>query len=117
MPMTRQEFIKRRDKQRKVGAVWGFIAFVILIGPIGFMAWLEPRREDLPVHVWTVLNVVAFSLMVAGLSLAWIMPSRLSKRLGLCCPECKKPVLGMSSLVIATGRCGHCGGRVLDDAA
>jgi hypothetical protein len=114
---TRQEFIKKRDKQRKVGGVCGLVALVILFAPVGFMAWFEPRRDELPAHVWAVLNVVAISLMVVGLSLVCIIPLRLSKRLGLCCPECKKSVLNMSSLVIATGRCGHCGGRVLDDAA
>jgi hypothetical protein len=115
--MTREEFIKTRDKQRKVGAVCGLFAMVILFAPLAFMAWLEPGRSELPAHVWTILNVAAISLMVGGLSLVCIILMRLSKRFGLCCPECKKSVLNMSSLVIATGRCGHCGGRVLDDAA
>ena len=114
--MTRQEFITKRNKQRNVGAVCALVALVILFAPVGFMAWLEPRRSELPAHVWSVLNFAAIALVFVGLSLVVIIPWRLKKRAGLCCPECKKSVLEMSSLVIATGRCGHCGGRVLDDA-
>ena len=117
MRLTRQEFIKRRDKQHKVGAICGVACLVILLGPLAFMAWLEPRHGELPAHVWPILNVAAVSVMVIGFLLACSIPLRLSKRFGLCCPECKKSVLSMSSLVIATGRCGHCGGIVLDDAA
>jgi hypothetical protein len=117
MCMTRKEFIQRGDKQRKVSALWALVALAMLIGPIGFMAWLEPRHGDWPTYIWTILHVVMIVLMVAGVTSSFIIPSRLSKRLGLCCPECKKPLLAMSALVIATGRCGHCGGRVLDDAA
>jgi hypothetical protein len=117
MRMTRQEFIRKRDKQRNTAAVCSLVALVIMFAPVGFMAWLEPRRDELPAHVWTILSVTAISLMVGGLALVCIISWRLSRRLGLCCPECKKPVMQMSSLVIATGRCGHCGGRVLDEAA
>jgi hypothetical protein len=114
--MTRQEFIAKRNKQRKDGAVCALVALVIIVAPVGLMAWLEPRRSALPAHVWSILNFAAIALMVVGLSLVVIFPWRLKKRAGLCCPECKKSVFEMSSLVIATGRCGHCGGKVLDDA-
>jgi hypothetical protein len=48
MYMTRQEFITKRAKQQKITAACSLIALVILFAPVGFMAWLEPRRGDLP---------------------------------------------------------------------
>ena len=114
--MTRQEFIKNRDKQRKTGIVSSLAMLVCLFAPVVFMAWLEPRRSELPEHAWTISNVAAITVMVVGILSSFIIQMRLTKRLGFNCPECKKSVFGMSALVIATGRCGHCGARVLDDA-
>jgi len=115
MRMTRQEFINIRATQRKTAAVCSVVALIFLFAPAGLMAWLEPSRSELPAHIWTILHYTAITLMVGGALLAVIIPWKSSKRLGFCCPECKKSVLNMSSLVIATGKCGHCGGRVLDD--
>jgi hypothetical protein len=115
--MTRQQFIQGRNRYRNAAAIGAVIWVVMFFGPVGFMAWLEPNRGELPPHVWLVLNVCAFAVMAAAWSFILIRTSRLTKRFGLQCPECKKPLFGMSSVVIASGRCGHCGGRVLDDAA
>ena len=115
--MTRQQFIQSRNRYRNAAAIGALVWVVLFFGPVGLMAWLEPNRGELPKHLWLVLNIGAFAIMVAALSFVWIRTSRLPKRFGLRCPECKKPVVGMSSLVIATGRCGHCGGKVLDEAA
>ena len=115
--MTRQEFIQSRNRYRNAAAFSALIWVILFFGPIGFMAWLEPNRGELPVTIWRALNLGAFVIMAAALAFVWIRSSRLIKRFGLCCPECKKPVVGMSSLVIATGRCGHCGGKVLNDTA
>jgi hypothetical protein len=38
------------------------------------------------------------------------------QELSLFCPHCKKALLGISfKIVVASGRCGRCGGIVLDD--
>src|SRR6266404_5076613 len=115
--MTRQQFIQSRNRYRIEAAIGALVWVVLFFGPIGLMAWLEPSRGGLSAPVWRALSVGALAVMVASLSLVWIRTLRLTKRLGLRCPERKKPVIGMASLVIATGRCGHCEGKVLDEAA
>ena len=116
MFITRQEFIERRDKQRKISGIWSIVLLLLMFGPVCFMAWLEPRRHDLPAHVWTFLSYTTIFLIFGVLASIYINTWRLTRRFGVCCPECKKSVMQMQALVIATGRCGHCGGRVLDDA-
>jgi len=115
--MTRQQFIQGRNRCRNSLAIGTLVWAVLFFGPAGLMSWLEPRRGDLPSHIWLGLNICAFSIMAASLLFVWIRTLRLNKRFGLQCPECKKPLLGTSSIVISSGRCGHCGGKVLDDAA
>jgi hypothetical protein len=115
--MTRQEFIQNRNRYRNAVAVVVLIFVFLFWGTIFLMAWLQQNRSDSLMNIWPALNVGAFAIMVAAFSFLWIRTSRLITRFGLRCPECKKPVFGMSRLVIATGRCGHCGGKVLDDTA
>jgi hypothetical protein len=114
--MTRLEFIAKRDKLRKLALICGLVGLVGFIAPVCFMSWLEPRREDLPAHLWSVLNFAALAIWFVGMTAFFIIQWRLTKRAGHCCPACKKSVIEMSSVVIATGRCGHCGAKVLDDA-
>jgi len=113
--MTRQEFIKNTNRYRNAVTVSALVALVCLFVPVGFMAWLDPNRSELPHHVWTILNIAAFVVIAAGYAFMFVRMSRLSKPLGLCCPQCKKSVVQMSAVVIATGKCGHCGARVLDE--
>src|SRR5262249_41358097 len=42
-------------------------------------------------------------------------PNRRMRELGLLCPSCKKQLITFGSqVVIATGRCGYCGEKVLE---
>ena len=71
--------------------------------------WFE-RHESY--FGWTVLAVfIAF--LVSGMLLSFIQ-YRLAPR----CPGCGRALAGpggRSAIVIATGRCGGCGARVLED--
>ena len=115
--MTRQEFIECRDRYRRTVAPWGLVALCVFVGTIALMAHIEPKCESWPTPIWLGMNVGAVALMVGAVSTAVIKEARLARRLGISCPHCRRRLTMMMALVVASGRCGNCGAKVLDDAA
>jgi DNA-directed RNA polymerase subunit RPC12/RpoP len=48
-------------------------------------------------------------------ALLWIHERRIKRDGRLRCPHCRKLLVGMDRLVVATRNCGHCGNRVLTE--
>ena len=115
--MTLHEFITKRNRYRNATALTSLAAFGVFMGTAFLMTQLEPQRDRWPRASWIAMCVAAGVILVAAFPLMWFAASKLATRFGMRCPHCTKVVDRMSSLVIATGKCGRCGGRVLDDAA
>jgi hypothetical protein len=114
--MKLEEFIRNRDRYRHRGAFGALAGLVLFMGPLFLLAHFEQEHETWTKGSWRALTVFGVVVMVAVWPLVWVWSSRLATRFGLRCPHCRKEVVGMSSIVIATGNCGYCGGRVLDEA-
>ena len=113
--MTREEFIKlvKRDLQaqfRQCGLLVGLICALGLVGTaVVNRADDQPLRLDSPA-LWTLL---AITLLFAGLA---VVGFRLTGRSLLRCPHCHKCIGGVSAqVVVGCGRCGLCGGRIIDE--
>ena len=64
----------------------------------------------------TCLIVLAVLIPTIAVLMVYLLlkPEKCMRKLGLVCPACGKSLVGWSSrAVIATGRCGACGGQVL----
>ena len=112
--MSRQEFIKLVMADNRT-QVFQIVALSIIFGLFGGLGTLLMRKwED------QVLNPGSPQLWVLlGLATAWCVASmvtlRKSDRFLLKCPHCKSHLGGLSSqVVVASGRCGSCGGKIID---
>jgi DNA-directed RNA polymerase subunit RPC12/RpoP len=116
--MTKQELITRQQVwKRKAGlesAGWVVIVFALLAGFVQLKNHVEARF-----HASWVDPVFAISFFVIlGGNLLFVVwfGKRQFKRYGVACPHCGGPLAGRSGeVVVATGNCGRCGERILDD--
>lgn len=90
------------------------VAVVIVVG-LGLMVRIIKLIDSWPTPIG--LSTVAFLVfcVFGGIPLLGWYTHRLAQKLGMDCPHCRKSIAGMSALVIATGKCGHCGETVLID--
>jgi DNA-directed RNA polymerase subunit RPC12/RpoP len=100
--MSKQEFIER---QQRMNSVWRAWVLLYMLGTMAFIA------------IFVILE--AFPLIVVPLFaipfLFWVI-ARNEKQIGIRCPHCGKSLWAKNSqIVIATGNCGHCGERILND--
>ena len=93
----------------------GFILLGIALAAIS-VAFVK-ERDDQGGSVTTSIAILALSFPLSAAIILYCLaryPLRLVRRLGLACPICSKPLVGASAdVVLDTGRCGHCGGQVL----
>jgi len=116
--MTKQEFITQHQRQeselnRRLGR-WMMVLFVGILAMIPLGDRIEKSELN---ETWVKgVLVSVFVGLLAGLgALAWYVV-RLQKRHSHHCPHCRKPFIGLAAnIVIATGNCGDCGGKVFDD--
>lgn len=116
--MKRQDLLENRRRARRAGS-WFFLtvlALALLLGLLASLpsfAWIktllsaEDSRQPMPVDALLVLFLVA---VTAGmLFISW--------RYDMRCPHCGKSIHGgvYTPIAITTGRCGHCGERILED--
>jgi uncharacterized membrane protein YfcA len=95
----------------------GFILFFIALASVPF-GIIGSRVDRVGFDKWcVVLTTVTAVVFASGMfySIArW--PKKRMKALGLICPHCRKALAGFNSqVVIATGKCGFCGDKVLED--
>ena len=115
--MTRAEFIERNDCQKRNSDrvnkwLLGYLAVFALV-----LIWFGKYRDVLPKGMG---QSIAMLTLFAGLFGILIFFGRRAQRqrrkLGLFCPHCNKDMLGIAfQIAVASGRCGRCGGIVLED--
>ena len=102
---------------RKLERWWAVFFLVLLLIAFIPFCWMESRVNRTGFDTWCIfIGAIDFSLFVITvLYISRLLKKRL-RDLGLLCPNCGKQITALSSqVVIATGKCGHCGGRVLVD--
>jgi ribosomal protein L37AE/L43A len=92
------------------------VAFIMLCTLAGGLFYIHEaeRRPELK-----SLDPFVLSVMLAGLfgSSAWVLlrSKRMEQKKGLRCPHCRRSFRERFSVLIASGRCGFCGGEVLQE--
>jgi hypothetical protein len=114
---TRESFdaARKAAKQRESRLV-NQLALVAV--PLGFAQLLLIRWTDKNLDHRTGLQVEG-GVFLLYMALVVVMLWRVvagSRAVQIACPQCKRPLSGMSLRVAgATGRCEHCGGHVIDE--
>ena len=115
--MTKAEFISKIEVWRKRQARNQYIFFGTLA--VLFVLWLVLSRfydhsePGSPARItWSGVPFLIFIVVYFGQKLVL---RHTFKRYGVSCPVCTKPLGGLESIAIATGHCGSCGKRILDD--
>lgn len=112
--MTKADFIQRakgfRDQRD-----WLF--WILLGGLIVLLLWWDQlkdwAREVGPAWLPVVLAPLTLVFLIAVLVLVRLNRLRRAHRAGLTCPSCAVVLVDQcGEIVIATGNCGECGGRV-----
>jgi hypothetical protein len=79
---------------------------------------IESRVDQVGFDKWCVLLTAVTTGVFASAMFFSVArwPKRRMKSLGVICPHCRKALVGLNSqVVIATGKCGFCGDKVLED--
>ena len=90
-----------------LGMILGYVPF-----KEGFEAYLAERFEPVVVTVFVVLPMAV--PMVGGFLVVVYLGFRVGRRAGVACPSCGEELGAYRAIVIASGNCPHCGGRVID---
>ena len=101
----------RKLELRSIGGLMvGLFAWVI---PTSFVAE-RSRETGFDALCWAIVGVCFPVFAFLAFYFVARYPLRRMRSLGLLCPACQKMLVGFSSqVVVATGRCGHCGAKVL----
>lgn len=103
----------RSSKKWEAGFLVVF--FSVLFANLPMAEFMD--REKPATWIQVLYGVAFFGFIFGNLPLlAWFY-KRQQRRFQVTCPNCDKPLTGVSGqIVVATGNCGHCGERVLSDA-
>jgi hypothetical protein len=114
--MTRAELVKISEVAQKNAKrnLLPLLAYVVALAV--FLWWANFHREIISERVSAFIFIIGFVGMYGFLILAVVIAKNQRRRLGCCCPQCKKELLGGTlQLAIASGRCGRCGAIILED--
>lgn len=99
---------------RKWSIGFSVMLFAVALGNIPLAGIMDRLKPAIWIQVLYGLAFFGFLLGCIPL-LAWIT-KRQQKQFGMICPNCGKPLVGVSSqIVVATGNCGRCGERVFTE--
>jgi hypothetical protein len=108
--MTKSDFISRQTALKSYALK---LAMTHLAGLACFILWPEKKGPDGLDHLFVFCF---FSYLFVGICLVAWLQIRRQRQLRACCPKCKKRFGPKSAqVVLATGKCGSCGERILDD--
>ena len=114
--MTRQQL---REKQAAASKRAGWLLLIPLgIAGMAMAAhgYLNPEIERLSPRIQGIIFVGALMGFVTTMPIALWLITRKQRKLGLMCPHCQKPMMGTEGMfVMTTGRCGHCGHKILTE--
>jgi hypothetical protein len=115
--MIRAEFIEKNEAQQKRAGnlgkwLLGYLAIYILL-----FVCMTKYGQSVPDEVRGPISVIGLFAGFFGILVFSVRRATKSRReFGLFCPHCKKDLLGLSfQIVVASVRCGRCGGIVLED--
>ena len=115
--MTQQELINCRKRYLRAAAIPCASAIVAIPAIALVMSRWEGHHADWPPGFWLAAIVLVIVVFVALFWFVFTHERRVASRCGLRCPHCKKTFVGVTNRVLASGRCVHCGERILDDVA
>jgi hypothetical protein len=108
--MTKSDFI---STQAALKSFVFKLAVVYVAGLACFIFWPEKKGPDGLDHLFVACF---FAYFFIGMFLFIWLQIRRQRQLGAYCPKCSRRFGPKSArLVIATGKCGACGERILDD--
>ena len=119
--MTAQEFIDHRKCYFKTIALPCVAELAVIVMPplvlLIAVYRLESLRSPWILAFFPIFFVAHAAVWSSGLRRFASYALRVYTGLGLRCPYCQKGLTGPRSTkrVIASGKCSHCGGQVLDD--
>lgn len=99
---------QKRNKRILMGCFFGALAMWLV-----FMNWLDHSAPSSPSRI--ALSCFPIFLLAALWVAQFFSIRRIYKRYGMKCPACGKGLGGVAPIVIATGNCGMCGQRILDE--
>jgi hypothetical protein len=117
--MTRRQLATAQSSTRSRVALLYLVPFVVW--PVSIAVYCHFERvllESLsaPVH-WMLILGVILGWGVLFMPVDYLV-RRFRRKRGLCCPECGDIMVGTAGMIVmATGRCGRCGCRVIEDDA
>jgi hypothetical protein len=115
--MTRAEFVEKNERLQKTlnqvnRWIFGFLAVFVFV-----LIYMNKWGSSVPEEVRG--PILVFVLFGGLFGIVIFFGRRTAKRrreFGLFCPHCNKDFLGISyQITAASGRCGRCGGVVLED--
>jgi hypothetical protein len=91
---------------------WYFVAGLVGISIPGMYLIVRINRPS----VGNVIFGLFFAVLIAGGIVGSFAERRLMRRFGLLCPACHRSLVPtvVSQILVASGRCGHCGAQVLE---
>lgn len=115
MTMTRVEFIQlvKDDQRAQIRQVVWLMGAIATFG--GVTAWLAKRWEEQLLdpgqpYLWLMCGL---AMAFVGVAVAVV---RIGNKSLLKCVHCRKCLGGFpAQVVVASGRCGFCGQRILDE--
>ena len=115
--MTLEDFKSSLKTYRRFQVVCGLIFYALLFAVAFPTVFVGKRIDQFGLDITSIV-ILAVSYPLVALLMFYVMawlPKRRLRQLGLICPTCRKQLIGLASQdVIATGRCGFCGGQVFD---
>ena len=104
--MKKEDLIQIRDKMNRA-VIWFFA--LVFTGLVAFMLLSTVIPDALKWQANVILAIYAITSL-------WVI-IRISNRFDVKCPHCLRSLQGgvLISLALTTGKCGHCGERVLEE--
>ena len=111
--MTRLKFaetVKRQQRQDSLfWGIWTTVFFSLLVINI-------PVMKLIPENYSLVYRLLFFAFLFVIIVLTILIVRQRARRAGICCSSCQKPLSSSGiELAIATGNCGFCGQKFLED--
>lgn len=115
--MNRTELIEKLECHKSYASRALLAWFLLLAGVAMFVWWVNLRAGFLSEGIRPLFGFLLFLGGVYGAAgVAGFFIGRHNRRLGLFCPQCRGRLLGTSAqIVVASGRCGRCGAKMLDN--
>ena len=117
--MNLQEFkiaVKRHEKSERIRSLIGIVLFGAFIA-INYLASLMIQEADYIPEYWVTIPwmIIFFGILIASPINDKIRIKRISRERGIACRSCNQPFSPSEiKIVIASGRCPHCGAQTLN---